>query len=96
MGNFTLRFQNQLEQELVTIRGTCDPLVREFSTASAEQYEEFLFNQEELVPPCVDFLLDGNENILPELSNGKRNIIHSICLLPAFMGVMIEAVCEFL
>ena len=96
MGYFTLRFQNQLEHELVTIGGTHDPLEREFSTAPAEQYEESLFNEEELVPPCVDFLLDGNENTLPALSNGKRNIIHLICLLPAFMGVMIEAECGFL
>ena len=37
-----------------------------------------MFNPEELAPPCVNrFLLDGDENVIPGLSSGKRDKIHS-------------------
>ena len=32
---------------------------------SVHQYENFMFNTEELVLTCIDVLLDGDENIIP-------------------------------
>lgn len=50
---------------------------------------------EKPVLPDVDFLLGFDEKIIPAFSSGKGDKIHSIFLLPGFMGVLIEAVCEF-
>lgn len=60
-----------------------DPLEGTLRTMSVHvhQYENFMFNTEELVLTCVNVLLDGDENIIPSLSSGKRNKIHSICEL---------------
>lgn len=83
MGNFTLHFESTLEpQQLVRSGGEKDSPEGTFRTVSIHQYENFMFNPEESVLPCVDSLPDGDEKIIPGLSYGKRDKIHSICRLP--------------
>lgn len=59
------------------------------------RYKSFHYPYEEPVLPDVHFLLGSDEKTIPAFSSGKGDKIHSICLLPVFMGVLIEAVCEF-
>ena len=83
MGNFSQHFESTLApQQLVRSGGEKDSLKGTFKTVSIHQYENFMFNPEEPVLPCVDFLLDGDKKIIPGLPSGKKDKIHSICLLP--------------
>ena len=93
MSNFTLHFESTLKpQQLGRDAGEKDSL--EGTLMQDCEYENVMFNPEEPVLPCVDFLRD--EKIIPGLSSGKRDKIHSICLLPIRLCVLIEAVCKFL
>lgn len=95
MVNFTLHFESTLKpQQLGRGAGEKDSLEGTFMQDC--EYENFMFNPEEPVLPCVDFLLDGDEKIITGLSSGKRDKTHSICLLPIRLCVLIKAVCKFL
>ena len=102
MGNSNLHFENSLEpQQLVRNGAEKNPLEETLRTVCVDQYENFGFNSptDEQILLCVDFLLNGDEQIMPGLSSGKRDEIHSICILSityASVDVLLEALCEFL
>ena len=93
MGNFTLHFEQMLEpQELVRSGRRNDPLRRKLRTALENEYGNVMANPNGVVPRIFDFLVDHTTgNIILDRSSGKRDKIHSICLLPAFVDLLIIA-----
>lgn len=94
--------KNTLERpQLVRNGAEKNPLEEPLMTVCVDRYENFMFNSptDEQILLCINFLLNGDEQIIPGLSSGNRNEIHSICILSviyASIGVLLEALCEFL
>lgn len=93
MGKFTLNFQEPLiPQQLLRSGGQHEPLERELRTESEDQYEEAMSDPSKKVSYSYDFCVHHmTGNIIPTLSTGKRDKIHSICLLSTFVDVLIIA-----
>ena len=102
MGYYNLHFENTLEPpQLVRNGAEKNPQEEPLRTVCVDRYENFMFNSpaEEQILLYVEFLLNGEEQIMPGLSSGNRDEINSICILSviyASVGVLIEALCEFL
>ena len=91
--NYTLNFQNRWEHEkLLRHGGQLSPLERELRIVKGDQYTNIDYDQnddEDL--PTYDFVVNKDGDIIPNLSDGKRKKFDSICLLPAFVDVLIAA-----
>ena len=88
--NYTLNFQNPWEhQELLRHGGQLSPLERELRIVQHGNIDYDQNGDED--PPTYDFVVNQDGNIIPNLSNGKRKKFDSICLLPAFVDVLIAA-----
>ena len=88
--DYTLNFQNDWEHpQLVRHGGQLSPLERELRIIEKDQYENIFYGRsDDEDPPAYDFVVNQAGNIIPNLSDGKRNKIDSICLLPAFVDVL--------
>lgn len=89
--NYTLNFQNQWKHlQLARRGGERSPLETELRIVRLDQYENVMSLRSTEVPALYDFVVDDmTGNILPNCGTGKRDKIHSICLLPAFVYVLI-------
>ena len=84
MDPFIQHFTNALEPQFVRIGGKNVLLLVE--PVYEDQNANAMGNPDEPVPPRVTFRLIGGE-IVPGLSDGKRDEINSICLLPVRLCV---------
>ena len=91
--NFTLHFNNTWEQpQLVRSGGEHSPLEMDLRTVTLSQYLNDKSSTDRDNPRHYDFVVDDETgNIVPHLSTGKRDDIHSICLLPTFVDELISA-----
>lgn len=90
---YTLNFQNQWKHlQLARRGGEHSALERELRIARTDQYENVMSHTSTEVTEVYDFLVnDMTGNILPDCGTGKKDKIHSIFLLPAFVDVLIAA-----
>ena len=79
-------------QKLVRSGAERDPLDGSPNNVSVDQYENFVLNSDEEVLLCVDFLLNGDAQIILGLSFDKRDF--SVNFI--FVGVLIESPNEYL
>lgn len=87
---YTLNFQNQWEPaQLIRRGGERDPLERELRTVRVDQYENALLQRERRRRRVYDFLVNMDGYIIPSLSSGKGDTIHSIRPLPTFVDEVI-------
>ena len=87
--SYTLSFQNHWEPEqLIRSGGEHDPLETELRTVSVHQHGNAMSDRRRRVPRVYDFRLNGG-CIMPALSSGKRDKVHSICLLPTFVDELL-------
>ena len=95
-GNFTLSFQQVLEtNQLVRHGRSIDPLGRVLRAVAEDQYGNLMAhpNANAAVPKVWDFRINSQGMIVPELSTGKPDKIHSNCRLPRFVDELIAASC---
>ena len=91
---FFLHFVRELgtpAPELIVRGGERDPLDCLLTIAEVSNYDEAMRDPDFELESRYDFILNDNGEIIRRLSNGKRDEIHSICLLPiyTFPGVLI-------
>lgn len=91
--NYILKFQTHWEHpQLVRCGGQHSPLERELRIVENDQYGNMDYDRsDDEDPPTYDFVVNQAGYIIPNLSDGKRNKIDSICLLPAFVDVLTAA-----
>ena len=92
--NYSLNFQNEWgDRELARRGGELGPLETLLRVEFGDEYENAMFGQRREDRPTYDFLVDPTTgNILPNISNGKRDKINLSCsLLPTFVDVVIGA-----
>ena len=74
-------------RKLIVIGGETDPLDGMLTITKVSSYDEAMKDPDFEVEPCYDFILNGDGEIIRRLSYGKRDEIHSICLLPIRLRV---------
>ena len=85
--NFALHCVNKLEpKEFVIRRRNEAPQCTEIIILNEDQYENAIRNPDEPVRPSGEIRLIGDV-IIPGLSDGRRDEIYSICLLPIHLWV---------
>ena len=91
--NFLLHFKKKMdnttndELELVVRGGERDPLEGMFSTEFVNHYDCNMQDPDTPDQPRYDFVVDDHQRIVRDKSDGKRDEIHSICLLPIRLWV---------
>ena len=90
---YTLNFQNQWKHlQLARRGGEHSPLETKLRIARLDQYESVMSHTSTEVAAVYDFVVDDmTGKILPNCGTGKQDKNHSICLLPAFVDVLIAA-----
>lgn len=88
LGEFSLEFQKPLEPlQLVRHGRKKGPLGRSLRTVKVDQHGKAMDDKSTNVPPRSDFCVDYKTgNIIPSLSTGMRDKVHSICVLPTFVA----------